>query len=67
MGKTGFKKYICLTLHITIFLDSAIVPKLNFGSCEEIKSHGVKIPATFSINGSMTYCPAWSELLIQSC
>ncbi len=41
-----------------------MVSKLNFGSCEEIKSHGVKIPATFNLNGAMTYCPAWSELIV---
>ncbi len=52
---------------VNIISDSTIVSKLNFGSCEEIKSHGVKIPAIFNLNGSMTYCPAWSKLLIQGC
>ncbi len=43
------------------FSDSKILPLLNFGSCPEIRSHGVTIPAYFKITGARTYCSVWSE------
>jgi hypothetical protein len=44
-----------------LFLDSKMLTKLNFGSCEELRAHGVDIPGYFTIAGAATYCPGWSK------
>ena len=44
-----------------IISDSKILPKLNFKSCNELKSHGVSITGYFKIANVLTYCNTWSE------
>jgi len=41
-----------------------ILSNLNFTSCDELRLHGVTIPAYFNILGKMQYCTSWSKLLI---
>ena len=43
--------------------DSKMVEKLDFQSCEELKTHGVSIRGYFSINGQDRYCENWSKFL----
>ena len=42
-------------------LDSNMVSRLNFTTCEELKAHGVSTPGYFNINGVKTYCQNWSK------
>jgi len=50
-----------LSVKTLLFLDSKMLTKLNFGSCEELRAHGVDIPGYFTIAGAATYCPGWSK------
>ena len=43
---------------------SEISNKIDFRSCDEMKSHGVTISGYFVINGQKTYCSNWSKLTL---
>ena len=43
---------------------SEISNKIDFKSCEELKSHGVTISGHFMIDGQKTYCSNWSKFVL---
>ena len=43
--------------------DSEMADNLDFGSCEELKTHGVTISGYFLIGGVKTYCDNWSKFI----
>jgi hypothetical protein len=38
-----------------------MLAKLNFGSCEELRAHGVSVSGFYKIGGALTYCSTWSK------
>ncbi len=57
-------KILILTSFLSIFVaDSKMVSRLNFGTCAELRAHGVELPAYYIISGSPTYCPSWSKFI----
>ena len=40
-----------------------MILRLNFASCEELKNHGVDVPAYYKIGGQLIYCPGWSKFM----
>ena len=44
--------------------DSEISKKIDFRTCEELKSHGVSISGYFVIDEEKTYCSNWSKFIL---
>ena len=42
---------------------SEMVAKIDFQTCDELKSHGVSISGYFMIGGVKTYCNSWSKFI----
>ena len=51
-------------ININRVVGSVILTNLNFTSCDELRLHGVNIPAYFNILGNMQYCTSWSKLIV---
>ena len=71
-------KIHCIFLHLLLNIDdnfekmgivynldgsSEMTTKIDFQSCNELKSHGVSISGYFMIDGVKTYCKSWSKFM----